>query len=69
MKQRRMIRGKYDSLWKWEYQIRPWGLDRKIRLRRGCFDTAMNWACRHRGGIKSIQHARNQPWETWRQIG
>ncbi len=56
---RRMICGKYDSLWKWDN--RP---GRKTR-RQGHFDTAMNYARKVRGGVAAIQHIRNQPWETW----
>lgn len=62
---RRLIRGKFDSLWKWEHQINPRGLDRRIRRRKGTFDTAMNYARKVRGGVAAIQHIRRQPWETW----
>lgn len=64
----KMIRGKYDSLWKCEYQFNPHGLDRKTRLQRGKFATAMQYACRVKGGVAAIQHIRNQPWETWQPL-
>ena len=56
---RKMIRGKYDSLWKF---------DTKRQLRRGKFATAMQYACRVKGGVVAIQHIRNQPWETWQPL-
>lgn len=61
----RMICGKYDSLWKWQWRFVPGGLDRKTHRELGHFDTAMNYARQTRGGVRAIQHARNQPWETW----
>lgn len=61
---RRMICGKYDSLWKRELNERTMRFTG--RLERGVFDTAMNYARRVRGGIAAIEHIRNQPWETWR---
>ena len=63
----RMIRGKYDSLWKREFNTRT--LKFTGRLERGTFATAMDYARRHKGGVALIQHVRNQPWETWRKIG
>jgi len=59
----KMIRGKYDSLWKWK--LNPVGLARKTHRQRGKFATAMQYACRVKGGVKAIQYIRNQPWETW----
>ena len=56
-----MICGQYDSLWKWQYG--PNG--RKTKRVLGHFDTAMNFARKHKLGITGIQHIRNQPWETW----
>ena len=64
----RMICGKYDALWKWKYQLNPRGLDRKVRLQRGKFATAMDYARRVRGGVAAIQHIRAQPWETWEPL-
>ena len=61
----RMICGKYDSLWKWDYQLNPHSGLHRTRRRRGHFDTAMNYARKNKGGVALIQHARNQPWETW----
>ncbi len=61
----KMIRGKYDSLWKWDHRLNPQGLDRRVRRVRGKFATAMDHARKNRGGVKLIQHIRNQPWETW----
>lgn len=63
---RRMIRGKYDSLWKQVYNVRTGKFTG--RLERGTFDTAMNYARRTRGGIGAIEHIRNQPWETWQAL-
>lgn len=56
-----MICGQYDSLWKWQYG--PNG--RKTKRVLGHFDTAMNFARKHKLGMTGIQHIRNQPWETW----
>ena len=64
----RMICGKYDSLCKWQRQLNPLGLGRKIQRQRGKFATAMQYAQRVRGGVAAIQHARNQPWETWQPL-
>ena len=61
----KMICGKYDSLWKWDYKINPQGLDRKTHRVRGKFATAMQYACRVKGGVAAIQYIRAQPWETW----
>lgn len=55
---RKMIQGKYDSQFKWQ----------RRKLVRGCFDTAMNYTRRHKGGMQLIAHIRHQPWETWRQL-
>lgn len=60
---RRMIRGKYDSLWKREFNVRTGKFTQ--RLQRGKFATAMQYACEVRGGVAAIQHIRTQPWETW----
>ena len=60
---RRLIRGKFDSLWKREFNVRTGRFTG--RLEKGTFDTAMNYARRVRGGVAAIQHIRNQPWETW----
>lgn len=61
---RRLIRGKFDSQFKQEFNVRTNRFTG--RLERGTFDTAMNYARRNQGGVALIQHARNQPWETWR---
>lgn len=66
---RKLICGKFDS--QWRYQFNPTSLrghQRQLGKVRGFFDTAMNYARRHRGGMKLLAHARNQPWETWRQL-
>jgi hypothetical protein len=55
---RKMIRGKYDSQFKHNGKT----------LERGVFNTAMNYAQMHKGGVKLIQHIRSQPWETWRTL-
>jgi hypothetical protein len=60
---RRLIRGKYDSQWKLDWNL---DTDRQIRRKyKGHFDSAMNYARKTRGGIKMIQHIRTQPWTTW----
>ncbi len=64
----KMIRGKYDSLWKWNYRINPRGLDRRTHRVRGKFVTAMDYARQVRGGVAAIQHIRQQPWETWQAL-
>ena len=58
-----MIRGKYDSAWKRQFNARI--MKFTGRLERGVFDTAMNYARKNKGGMAAIEHARNQPWETW----
>lgn len=60
---RRLIRGKFDSQFKQVYNART--MKFTGRVQRGTFDTAMNYARKNRGGMALIQHARNQPWETW----
>jgi hypothetical protein len=65
---RKMIRGKYDSLWKWDCRLNPQGLARRIRRVRGKFATAMDYARQVRGGVAAIQHIRRQPWETWQAL-
>ena len=63
---RRMICGKYDSLYKREFNLVTGKFTQ--RLQRGKFATAMQYAQRVRGGVAAIQHARNQPWETWQPL-
>jgi hypothetical protein len=63
---RRMIRGKYDSLYKREFNVVTGKFTQ--RLQRGKFATAMQYACRVRGGVAAIQHIRAQPWETWESL-
>ncbi len=63
---RKMIRGKYDSQFKYEYNTQT--MKRTGRLQRGTFDTAMNYARRVKGGVAAIQHIRNQPWTTWQAL-
>jgi hypothetical protein len=65
---RKMICGKYDSLWKWDHRINPRGLDRRTHRVRGKFATAMDYARQVRGGVAAIQHIRQQPWETWQAL-
>lgn len=60
----KMINGKYDSLWKKEFDAKTF--KSTGRLKKGFFDTAMNYARKHKGGVAAIQHIRNQPWESWR---
>lgn len=62
----RMICGKYDSLWKQEFNTRT--MKRTGRLERGTFTTAMEYARRVKGGVRAIEHARRQPWETWKAL-
>jgi hypothetical protein len=62
----KMIRGKYDSIWKQGYNARTGRFTG--RLERGAFDTAMNYACKNKGGIQSIQLVRARPWITWRTL-
>jgi hypothetical protein len=66
---RKLICGKFDSLWRYQYRTTTRrGHQRREHLVRGHFDSAMNYACRHRGGTKLIEYIRNQPWETWRAL-
>lgn len=62
----KMIRGKYDSQFKFIFDGRRNKITRI--LERGTFDTAMNYACRVRGGMKAIDYIRRQPWESWRPL-
>ena len=55
----KMIRGKYDSLCK---------RDANGRKVRGTYATAMQYACRVKGGVAAIQQIRNQPWESWKVL-
>lgn len=61
---RRLIRGKFDSMWKygWDFKADRVG---KIKV-QGHFMTPMDYARRCKGGIRMIEHARCQPWETWK---
>lgn len=61
---RRLIRGKYDSRWKFTYNERA-GRVSKIR-EEGYFMTAMDYARHTQGGVKMIEHVRVKPWDTWR---
>lgn len=60
----RLICGKYDSQWKREYDIRT--LRYTGRKEIGIFSTPMVYARRCRGGMATLEYARNQPWETWK---
>jgi hypothetical protein len=62
----KMIRGKYDSLWKQEFNVSTAKFTG--RLKKGFFDTAMNYARKNKGGVVAIRHIRNQPWESWRPV-
>ena len=61
---RRLIRGKFDSRWKFTYNERA-GRVSKIR-EEGYFMTAMGYARHTQGGVKMIEHVRVKPWDTWR---
>lgn len=57
--------GKYDSQWKLGFNVRT--LKYTGRKEYGTFCTAIQYARRHKGGMALIEHARNQPWETWQE--
>lgn len=59
-----MIGRKYDSLWKYGWDLKTNRIS-KIKV-PGHFMTAMEYARRNKGGMGLIDHARNQPWETWK---
>ena len=59
-----MICGKYDSLWKYGWDLKSNRIS-KIKV-PGHFMSAMDYARRTKGGIRMIEHARCQPWETWK---
>ena len=61
---RRLIRGKFDSRWKFVYDERA-GRISKIR-EVGYFMTAMAYARYTQGGVKMIEHVRHKPHDTWR---
>lgn len=56
----RLIRGKFDSAWKFDAQ----GI-----LRHGYFETPLHYARRMRGGLAVIEHLRQQPWTGWHARG
>lgn len=60
---RRLIRGKFDSRWKQEFNTKI--MKSTGKLEQGYFMTAITYARKNRGGMALIRHARNQPWETW----
>ena len=64
MKAYRLIRGKFDSQWKFDYNLKTDELtNRKIR---GRFMTAMQYACYTKGGMIMIDSVRTRPWNTWK---
>lgn len=63
---RKMIRGKYDSQWRFDWNMKT---GKQTRTKhRGHFMTAVDYACWTRGGVKMIEHIRCQPWTTWRAL-
>lgn len=61
---RRLIRGKFDSQYKFIWDERA---NRISRVReRGYFMTAMAYARFTQGDVKMIEHVRHKPWDTWR---
>lgn len=64
MKARRLIRGKFDSLYKFSWDFKA---DRVGKQKvQGHYMTAMDYARRNKGGMGLLEHARRQPWETWK---
>ena len=64
MKARRLIRGKFDSLYKFVWDRRANRVSKqKVQ---GHFMTPMDYARRNKGGMGLLEHARRQPWETWK---
>ena len=61
---RRLIRGKYDSRWKFCWDDRAFRTSKVRTL--GYFMTAMDYARHTQGGVKMIQHVRHKPHDTWR---
>lgn len=61
---RRLIRGKFDSRWKFGWDERA-GRTSKV-LEQGYFMTAMAYAHHTQGGVKMIAAVRGRPWDTWR---
>ena len=55
---RKMIRGKYDSVFKQDGKM----------LVRGKFVGAMAYACALRGGMFALKFAQQQPHETWQPL-
>lgn len=55
---RKLIRGKFDSQWKRNSLTK--------KMVKGFFMTAMDYTRYHKGGMGTLRHARQQPWETWR---
>lgn len=60
----RLIRGKFDSLWKFDLVADARG---KSILRRGYFMTPMHYARKVRGGLVTVDHLRHQPWTGWQK--
>ena len=63
MKARKLIRGKFDSQYKFIFDERC--MKTTSRKQLGYFTSAMDYACRTKGGMRAIAHAIHQPWETW----
>lgn len=61
---RRLIRGKFDSRWKFGWDERA-NRTSKV-LTQGYFMGAMAYARYTQGGVKMIEHVRTRPWDTWR---
>lgn len=66
MKQRKLIRGKFDSRFKFEFDEKR--MKTSTRKVQGYFMTPMHYACYTKGGVRMIEHIRKQPWETWREF-
>ena len=64
MKAYKLIRGKFDSHWKFDFNLKTG--ERINRKMRGHFMTAMQYACYTKGGMIMIEGVRSRPWNTWK---
>lgn len=61
---RRLICGKFDSRWKFDWDLKTNRQTR--RLVQGYFMSGMAYARYTQGGVDMIQSVRDKPWNTWR---
>ena len=69
---RKLMCGKFDSQFKWQYKMQTgrmrWNFLKRTVKERGHFMTPMAYACLQKGGMRTMEHAKAQPWETWQSL-